>query len=173
MRRFIFSRVTDREKSLTMGESSKKPSLSQAATALQGLAKPIGTFITFALPVVVNALNVAYHFYMKLPQNAIGFLVGTIFCFFGGLYPALFAAVEAAEHAGQQVVINSLKDLADEALIIIEESKKDDQVDEIDKDGKPGKDGIPDVQQISGKEYARRKTLLVLRKMNPEKVRIQ
>jgi hypothetical protein len=48
-------------------------------------------------------------------------------------------------------------------MIIIKESKKDDAVDD-------NKDGIPDVEQISGREYTIRKTKLVLKKMNPEKV---
>ena len=53
--------------------------------------------------------------------------------------------------------------LADEALVIIEESKKDD---EVDADG----DGKADVKQIGNREYALRKTRLVMAKMNPEKV---
>ena len=53
--------------------------------------------------------------------------------------------------------------LADEALIIVEESKKDD---EVDADG----DGKADVKQIGNREYALRKTRLVMAKMNPEKV---
>ena len=53
--------------------------------------------------------------------------------------------------------------LADEALVIVEESKKDD---EVDADG----DGKADVKQIGNREYALRKTRLVMAKMNPEKV---
>ena len=53
--------------------------------------------------------------------------------------------------------------LADEALVIIEESKKDDNV---DADG----DGKADVKQIGNREYALRKTRLVMAKMNPTKV---
>ena len=59
--------------------------------------------------------------------------------------------------------MEALRALGDEALIIIEENKKDDQKDD---DG----DGIPDVDQISQTELLQRKTLLVLKKMNPEKV---
>jgi len=47
-------------------------------------------------------------------------------------------------------------------MIIIEASKKDDDVDK-DKDGKK------DVTGLSGKEYLARKTMLVLKKMNPDK----
>ena len=57
----------------------------------------------------------------------------------------------------------ALKDLADEATIIIEESKKDDKE---DKD----KDGVADVNQIESKEYVKRKTLLVMAKCNPSKI---
>ena len=53
--------------------------------------------------------------------------------------------------------------LADEALVIIEESKKDD---DVDADG----DGKADVKQIGNREYALRKTRLVMAKMNPTKV---
>ncbi len=158
--------ITDKQfdsRTPTMVDSTTKPLLGQAATALQGLARPLGNFITLSLPLVIEALNFAYQIYKRLPQNAITFLIGTIFCFFGGLFPALFAAVEAAEHAGYQMVMVSVKDLADEAMIIIKESKKDDAVDD-------NKDGIPDVEQISGREYTIRKTKLVLKKMNPEKV---
>lgn len=61
------------------------------------------------------------------------------------------------------MVMKSIVDLADEALIIIEESKKDDDVD-------ANKDGKKDVDEISGADLLKRKTLLVLKKMNPEKI---
>jgi hypothetical protein len=101
--------------------------------------------------------------YRQLPQNFLEFGIGIIFCFFGGVYPTLFAAVQAAENGGRTAVLDALYDLAQEATIIVEESKKDDTADE-DKDGKK------DVVEITNKEYYQRKTLLVLRKMNPEKV---
>lgn len=59
--------------------------------------------------------------------------------------------------------MNAITDLADEALVILEEVKKDDDADD-DKDGKK------DVDEISGSELLKRKTLLVLKKMNPEKI---
>jgi len=57
----------------------------------------------------------------------------------------------------------SIVDMAEEAMIIIEESKKDDDKDD-------DKDGIKDVNQISSKEYIMRKSNLVITKMNPQKV---
>ena len=59
--------------------------------------------------------------------------------------------------------MTAIEDLADEALLILEEVKKDDDVD-ADKDGKK------DVDEISGSQLLKRKTLLVLKKMNPEKI---
>ena len=97
-------------------------------------------------------------------NKQIEFCIGFIFCFFGGVYPTLFAAVQAAENGGRKTVVEAIKDLANEAMIIVEESKKDDEKDE-DKDGKK------DVTEASAKEYLQRKTLLVLKKMNPDKVR--
>jgi hypothetical protein len=101
--------------------------------------------------------------YLKLPQNMINFFIGFIFCFFGGMYPVLFAAVEAADQGGRETVVAALTDLANEASGIIEESKKDD---EVDADG----DGKADVDDLAGKDLVKRKTMLVLRKMNPKKV---
>ena len=99
----------------------------------------------------------------KLPQNMMLFIYGVIFCFFGGTFPTLFAAIQAAEYGGRKTVMNAITDLADEALIILDEVKKDDDVD-ADKDGKK------DVDDLSGSELLKRKTLLVLKKMNPEKI---
>ena len=48
-------------------------------------------------------------------------------------------------------------------MVIIEESKKDDKV---DADG----DGTPDTEQIGNREFVKRKTKLVLAKINPERV---
>ena len=53
--------------------------------------------------------------------------------------------------------------LSDEIMIIVNESKKDDQKDD---DG----DGVADVKQIGKREYVKRKVKLVLTKVNPQKV---
>lgn len=53
--------------------------------------------------------------------------------------------------------------LSNEVMVIIEENKKDNAT---DADG----DGVSDVDEISNREFIQRKTTLVLRKMDPEKV---
>lgn len=146
-----------------MADSSTEKPLTQASKLLQSVAKPLVGLLTFLIPLVVQTSRQAYAVYKSLPTNAIEFLAGFVFCFFGGLYPTLFAAVQAAEHGGRKTVVESVGALAEEALTIIEESKKDDKEDK-DKDGKA------DVEQISNSEYVLRKTKLVFKKMNPEKV---
>jgi len=115
------------------------------------------------LPYIITCTTVAYQWYSKLPKEQTKILIGTIFCFFGGVYPALFAALEAAKHGGWNDLKESIGDMTEEALIIIEESKKDDDKDDDN-------DGVKDVEQITSKEYIMRKGNLVITKMNPAKV---
>lgn len=147
----------------TMTEQTEEKPLTQAAKMLQSVAKPLVEAISFLLPPLIVMTGKAWKAYKKLPQNVARFLTGFVFCFFGGLYPTLFAAIQAAEHGGRKVVVAALSDLADEAMGIIEESKKDDKADD-------NRDGVSDVQQMSNSEFVLRKTKLVVKKMNPEKV---
>mmetsp|Transcript_38532 Transcript_38532/g.80073 ORF Transcript_38532/g.80073 Transcript_38532/m.80073 type:complete len:302 (-) Transcript_38532:308-1213(-) len=144
-------------------DDKTKEKIEGLTKALRGLAKPAFDAFVYLLPRVIGFVQTAYSYWMKLPQNAILFIYGFVFCFFGGTFPTLFAAIQAAEYGGRKTVMESIKMLSDEALTIIEESKKDD---EEDKDG----DGKADVKELSKQAYIQRKTLLVLRKMNPEKI---
>lgn len=130
---------------------------------LQVYAKPAFDYIVPKIPVAIEHAKRLVIFYNNLPQNELNFLIGCVYCFFGGLYPVLFAAAMAAEYGGRQTIYNAIKDLAEEVTTIIEQSKKDDDLDE-------DKDGVKDVNQVLGKEFVQRKTLLVLQKMNPKKV---
>lgn len=134
-----------------------------SAKTLQAIAKPVLAVLMVVLPVLITTTRKAYHLFLKLPQNALLFVYGSIFCFFGGTFPTLFAAIQAAEHGGRQTLLNSLNDLSEEALIIINESKKDDDAD-VNKDGKK------DSEAMSQSEFLAHKTKLVLKKMNPEKI---
>jgi hypothetical protein len=137
--------------------------LSGAAEKLQALARPVLDVIYFLIPLMIKHGRMVKTLYLKLPQNMINFFIGFIFCFFGGMYPVLFAAVEAADQGGRETVVAALTDIANEASVILEESKKDD---EVDTDG----NGKADVDDLAGKDFVSRKTMLVLRKMNPAKV---
>ncbi len=126
-----------------MADSKKKEELEdqlgKAAEMAKVAVKPVLDFLTMALPYVITYSKKAHAIYLKLPHDYIELLTGIVFCFMGGFYPALFAAIEAARFGGLETVKNSLADLADEALKIIEASKKDDKED---------KDGVSFLQSI-------------------------
>lgn len=121
---------------------------------------------SFLIPIVISISQSIWKFYKTLPENALQLLIGILYCFFGGLYPTCFAAVEAAKHGGIQEVAKAFSDLSNEALKVIDANKKDDDLDE-------NKDGVQDVKQISGRELILRKANLVVTKTNPEKVRFE
>jgi len=143
--------------------SEEEAPLAKVADLLQNVARPLIAGITTAFPIVVKYIQIAYKYYIQLPTNVIHIIVGCILCFFGGIYPTLFAAFQAAKQGGINELHKALIDLSQEALIIIEESKKDDKVDE-------DKDGIPDVEEIDEKELILRKANLVMTKINPAKI---
>ncbi|GKY95106.1 hypothetical protein MPSEU_000474600 [Mayamaea pseudoterrestris] len=130
---------------------------------LETIGRPLVNLATIVIPLVIVFVSKIRALLSRLPQNALYFLYGTIICFFGGTFPTLFAALKAAEFGGRKSVAEALTALSEEALVIIEASKKDDVADE-DNDGKI------DIKQVNGQEILQRKTLLVLKKMNPQRV---
>mmetsp|Transcript_25286 Transcript_25286/g.37616 ORF Transcript_25286/g.37616 Transcript_25286/m.37616 type:complete len:306 (+) Transcript_25286:67-984(+) len=130
---------------------------------IEKLGRTVINGIIAAIPICVTFFHNGHKFYKQLPTDYIHLLIGAILCFFGGVYPTVFAALQAAEHGGLTTVRKALKALGDEVMIIISESKKDDKV---DADG----DGTPDTKQLSSRTLMERKVKLVLIKMNPEKV---
>jgi len=155
--------MTENSKAADRSIQDMKEKLTMAAELLQLAILPLVKFATFVLPYFLKFCSASYAFYVHLPIDYVTVLIGLVFCFFGGLYPTLFAALMAAEFGGRKVVVAALKDLAGEATKILEASKKDDDAD-ADTDGKK------DVKQITGKELLVRKMKLVMIKMNPEKV---
>jgi hypothetical protein len=125
--------------------------------------KPGFKVITTIVPIIITGCQKFWSYYESLPKDYIELIIGIIFCFFGGIFPALFAAIEAAKNGGIATVVEALRDLGDEAMNIIEANKKDDKVDE-------NEDGISDVDQISAKDLLLRKANLVVTKMNPAKI---
>lgn len=155
--------MTDEKKSETPVSTSLNSKIEDAGKLLNLVGRPVIEAITLVLPIIIKYTIVVHNWYSALPTEHINILIGSIFCFFGGVYPALFAAIEAAKHGGWVDLKQSIIDLSKEAMVIIEESKKDD---ELDEDG----DGVKDVNQVTSKEYIVRKGNLILVKMNPQKV---
>lgn len=100
------SETEEKQKSRGVADVAKK--LPQAAEKLQELAKPVIDFLSFIIPVIIGHGQKARELYLKLPQNMINFFIGFVFCFFGGLYPVLFAAVQAAEFGGRKTVMDAI-----------------------------------------------------------------
>lgn len=122
----------------------------------------IGVFTTLT-PIIITGCQTMYKSYKTLPEDQLKILIGTIICFFGGVYPGLFAAIEAAKLGGWTDLQKSLTVLSEEVLAILEASKKDDVKDD-------DKNGISDVKEIDSKALLVRKANLVLTKMNPHRV---
>jgi hypothetical protein len=135
-----------------------KENVGMAVQILQTISKPVFEGCVYILPKAIHYTSVGYTHFMKLPQNCLHFIYGSVFCFYGGNFPTLFAAIQAAEYSGRETLVKALGDLSNEAITIINESKKDDDT---------NKDTI---SKETSSEYFTRKTKLVLRKMNPEKV---
>jgi hypothetical protein len=72
------------------------------------------------LPLVVATVRAVTTFYAALPVDAILAQVGLVYCFAGGYYPTLFAAVQAAQHCGWEVMVDAVDDLAEEAVAAIQ-----------------------------------------------------
>lgn len=136
--------------------SNKK--LAEIFAKVEPHLKKIMHFLEKAIPILIEISQKGYAFYCKLSTDVLNLIIGFIYCFFGGVYPTLFASMEAAKHGGLTTLREAISDLAEEAVIIIEASKKDD--DEHQDDSK----------EEDKKEYLVRKTKLVLVKMNPQKV---
>merc|ERR1719410_1833879 len=53
-----------------------------------------------------NNLN---EIWKKLDDHIVKSIIGFAFCFFGGMYPTLFAGVQAAEQGGRKLVVQSIR----------------------------------------------------------------
>eukprot|EP00397_Hematodinium_sp_SG-2012_P025693 GEMP01026862.1.p1 GENE.GEMP01026862.1~~GEMP01026862.1.p1 ORF type:complete len:351 (-),score=76.81 GEMP01026862.1:1127-2179(-) len=102
-----------------------------------------------------------YYYKYNLHELGTGF-AGLIMCFFGGEFPLIIVAVESFVSTSYKPVMNSLLDLYDQYQKAMDAHKKDDAVDEDE-------DGVPDVQQITETEYVRRKGLVLVKALDPEK----
>eukprot|EP00928_Gymnodinium_smaydae_P082198 TRINITY_DN65592_c0_g1_i1.p1 TRINITY_DN65592_c0_g1~~TRINITY_DN65592_c0_g1_i1.p1 ORF type:complete len:383 (+),score=30.69 TRINITY_DN65592_c0_g1_i1:64-1149(+) len=112
-------------------------------------------FLKLLSPYVISCIQLCVRVYSALPTNIISALIGLALCFFGGLFPTLIAACEAARVCGWDRTVASFHDLAAEAEVAIEASEKDDA------------DGA---SALKGKELVAHKTKLILAKCNAERV---
>lgn len=142
--------------------SESSENLKEVREKLEKFVKPIANAVAFLLPILIKYCNKLYKIWSKIPKDESYIVIGLVFCFFGGLYPTLFAAIQAARASGWESMISALSTLTNEITVILEANEKDNDKDD---DG----DGVADVDQISNKEFVLRKTKLVITKINPQK----
>ena len=49
-------------------------------------------------PMIVTICAAGYKVYKKLPMPYVQLIIGSIICFFGGIYPTVFAALQVSNH---------------------------------------------------------------------------
>ena len=64
--------------------------------------------IKIMLPIVAYTTKLVVGFYRSLPKDALIAQAGLVYCFAGGYYPALFAAVQAAQNCGWNTMCQAL-----------------------------------------------------------------
>ena len=142
--------ATDKANELTGNENVKKcldVTTPMAILCIKG--------IMFVTPYYRWLAVVCYRIYKKLPMNMIQMVFGAALCFFGGVFVASIAAIEAFRQMGWDRVKADIKVVMDQAAIVSEANDEDDTKDD---DG----DGIPDVQQIGSQELVQRKVTLAM-----------
>lgn len=85
--------------------------LGNAAEKLEKFVKPIFNAVVIVLPFLIKYIQVLFSMYSKLPDDLAAIVIGLIFCFFGGLYPTLFAALQAAKLSGWDSLVTAFMDL--------------------------------------------------------------
>jgi hypothetical protein len=106
-------------------------------------------------------------YYEKLrpykPDLLLPGLVGLVMCFFGGTFLTLIAAFEAFRMCGYDSTMKCVRELLDDFEKVRAANAKDDARDE---DG----NGVKDVVEVSPSELLKRKTLLFLRTIDPNRL---
>lgn len=90
-------------------------------------------------------------------------LIGLIMCFFGGSFMTLIAAVEAYRMIGWDHQVKLIKVLREDLRALQAANAADDKQD-LDNDG------VADVQQISSRELAQRKTVMFFKAIDPKQL---
>lgn len=97
------------------------------------------------------------------PELLVPSLIGFVMCFFGGSFLTLIAAVEAFKLCGYENTVANAKIIYEDIKKVIDHNLADDKKDDDN-------DGTPDVLQVSGAELVKRKVLLVLRTVDPNRL---
>lgn len=97
------------------------------------------------------------------PELLLPSLIGFIMCFFGGSFLTLIAAVEAFKLCGYENTVANITIIYHDIKKVIDASLADDKKDDDN-------DGTADVLQVSNAELVKRKVLLILRTVDPNRI---
>lgn len=133
------------------------------------IAEGAQLLVAEVIPFCVRAYESVTEYYERLkphhPELLAEMLAGFVLCFFGGSFVTLIAAFEAFRQCGayESVSVNGAE-LYKELCTVWEANASDDKKDE-------NNDGVADVEQLSGSaELVKRKTLLLLRTVDPQRI---
>eukprot|EP00928_Gymnodinium_smaydae_P044389 TRINITY_DN29615_c0_g1_i1.p2 TRINITY_DN29615_c0_g1~~TRINITY_DN29615_c0_g1_i1.p2 ORF type:complete len:388 (-),score=102.35 TRINITY_DN29615_c0_g1_i1:229-1347(-) len=131
--------------------ADKAGSFSPKCAAFLHTFKPFVTcfmkFLSCVVPLYVKLYNLVYKVLSYLPHNVLMMLFGICLCFFGGVYIASIAAIEAFRNMGGQQLYTDIAYIRDEVVKVMAAREDDAKVDN-------DKDGIADRDQMTGSELA-------------------
>ena len=82
---------------IVKGKSIFKSTMGSEEVETKLLQKLIDVIINL-FPVIVSTCSAGYKVYKKLPMPYVQLIIGSIICFFGGIYPTVFAALQVSYH---------------------------------------------------------------------------
>ena len=132
--------------------NSTSTSFEKSVQAIVNIVVSVGRTI---LPPIFEFSRVTVAFYRTLPKDAIAAQAGLVYCFAGGYYPTLFAALSAAQNCGWDIMMHACEDLADQAALAIDALSEESKF---------------DIDEMSYQAKITQKTLIVLKTVDPVKV---
>lgn len=155
----VDKREAARIENLSLALTEKAPPW--AAKYLQKASRPIGFVVAgveAAVPHVIRLCIAAYELWKQLPTRAAGCLCGLGICFFGGRYAVSIAAIEAFRTTGGSQMYMWIKDLHEETKTVLKANAEDDDA------------TVKEGEAATNAELLQRKTALVLRTVDPERI---
>jgi hypothetical protein len=160
------SRVRRLPSALQVDDAKKKSAVSSVARggrqAAGNFEKTVESIVNIVVSVCQTILppffefgRIVTAFYRCLPMDTIIAQAGLVYCFAGGYYPTLFAALSAAQQCGWENMVQALDDLAEQTMLAIDAAS-------VSKQG----------QSSSYRDVITQKTMVVLATIDPVKVRL-
>eukprot|EP00756_Hemistasia_phaeocysticola_P060125 Hpha_TRINITY_DN3760_c0_g1::TRINITY_DN3760_c0_g1_i1::g.23867::m.23867 len=143
--------------------SGAPPKLAQCLSKTAPILAWSATGLHCMFPLFRFCIYTGYSVYSKLPKNCVLVIAGSTLCLFGGTFPTLIAAVEAARHNGWPDTRRAVLDLWQESERMVHVLEEDDKVD-------ADHDGTPDVDQMSGKQLLLHKLHVFLENADAQKI---